>query len=217
MKTAVFCDFDGTIARADVGYQMFHHFSNGKNDELIPDWKAGRLSSKECLRLEAEMVTVTEAEFYQFIEKFEIDEGFQPFSQQCKKSNFEMSIVSDGLDIYIKYLLNRAKINSIPILSNLGRIEGSNMYIDFPFDNGDCEYCGNCKAERIRDYRSKFDEEIKIIFVGDGYSDACATKEADILFAKKDLEQFCIKNNVDYTPYDSFYDVSNELTKLKIL
>ena len=76
MRTAVFCDFDGTITRRDVGYNIFHHFSGGKNDALLPDWKARRMTTRECLLREAAMVKASAEEIYRFIDQFEIDPGF---------------------------------------------------------------------------------------------------------------------------------------------
>ena len=62
MKLALFTDFDGTISKRDVGYSLFHHFSDGKNDLFLPDWKEGRMTTRECLLKEAELVTATKAE-----------------------------------------------------------------------------------------------------------------------------------------------------------
>jgi len=81
-KPILFCDFDGTIASRDVGYNMFRHFSGGRNDALIPGWKSGELSSRDCLRLEAEMVTCTGPEFYEYLDRFTLTEGFAEFEVQ---------------------------------------------------------------------------------------------------------------------------------------
>jgi 2-hydroxy-3-keto-5-methylthiopentenyl-1-phosphate phosphatase len=81
MKTVVFCDFDGTISRRDVGYSLFHHFSKGQNELLLPDWKSGKMSSRECLTREAAMVHASSDEIFAFLEQFEIDPGFVQFEQ----------------------------------------------------------------------------------------------------------------------------------------
>ncbi len=217
MKTAFFVDFDGTISKRDVGYNMFHHFSNGKNDELIPDWKAKKISSRECLTKEAEMISPTTEEFYSYLDTFEIDPTFKEFVSVVRKNEMDIKIVSDGLDLYINYLLSKNRINSIPVISNIGKLENKKLIIEFPNDNKECDYCGNCKGERIKEFRAKHDEKYRIIFVGDGYSDACATKEADLLFAKKDLEHYCIDNRIKYQKYNNFNDVLNNLKIKRIL
>ncbi len=213
IKTAVFCDFDGTITRRDVGYSIFHHFSNGRNDALLPDWKSGKLSSRDCLLQEAAMAPVTEEELFPFLDQFEINPGFPEFVEQCREHDIDLFIVSDGLDLYINYLLQRFHLTSLTVIANHAYIENGHITIEFPHHNKTCRRCGSCKGERIQEYRDKYDVKTRIIFVGDGYSDACATTEADILFAKKDLEAYCRMHNITYRPYDDFFDIIRELER----
>lgn len=213
-KIAVFCDFDGTISRRDVGYNIFHHFSGGKNDALLPDWKAGRMTTRECLLREAAMVDVSEEEMYRFLDGFELNRGFKEFVALCREKGIDLIIVSDGLDFYISYILKRNQLDDLPVIANIGKIEGTHLKIEFPHHNRTCTRCGSCKGERIREYREKVGSKVTVVFVGDGYSDACAVKEADIVFAKKDLEEYCRANNISYYPYDDFFDVARQLDTL---
>ncbi|TPX70160.1 hypothetical protein SpCBS45565_g01946 [Spizellomyces sp. 'palustris'] len=50
-----------------------------------------------------------------------------------------------------------------------------------------------------------------IVFVGDGVSDISAARVADIVFAKKgkDLEKWCIRESVDYIPWEDFRTILN--------
>jgi 2-hydroxy-3-keto-5-methylthiopentenyl-1-phosphate phosphatase len=214
IQTAVFCDFDGTIARRDVGYHLFRHFSGGKNEELIPDWKAGLLSTRDCLVQEAAMVHATKDAIYRFLDQFELDKGFEPFARSCRSQNVDIFIVSDGLDFYINYILERHRMNHFPVLANVGRIENGRIIVEFPYRNLTCQRCGSCKGERIREYKHSHPSANRIVFVGDGYSDACAVKEADIIFAKKDLEKYCLSYDINYYKYDDFHDVAQQMVIL---
>jgi len=60
-------------------------------------------------------------------------------------------------------------------------------------------------------------DRCEVAFVGDGYSDACAAGEADILFAKKDLLQYCQSKNIAYNEFSNFRDVAGCLAKLGFL
>ena len=214
VHTAVFCDFDGTISRRDVGYSIFHHFSNGRNDELLPDWMSGRMSSREILRAEAAMAPLTETELYRYLDGFEIDAGFTPFVERCRRQGIDLQVVSDGCDLYINYLLAKHDLADLPVITNHAYVDDGYLVIEFPHDNKTCTKCGSCKGERIREYREKRDKETRVIFVGDGFSDACATAEADLVFAKKDLERYCHMHNIEFTKYDTFFDVARELENL---
>ncbi len=216
-RTAVFCDFDGTISRRDVGYNIFHHFSGGRNDELLPDWKSGRITSRETLLREAAMSPLTEGELYRFLDTFEIDSGFAPFVERCRAAGFDLYVVSDGLDLYINYLLERHNLAGLPLITNHAFLSDGHIRIEFPHDNVSCDKCGSCKGERIREYRERIGEPAHVVFVGDGFSDACATAEADLVFAKKDLERYCLSNNIDFVGYDDFFDVARHLESLGLL
>lgn len=213
-KLLLFCDFDGTVSRRDVGYNMYHHFSGGRNDELLPDWRSGRMSSRECLTREAAMMHATSEEIIAFVEQFEIDPGFADFVALARKNEIEPIILSDGLDFYIRHILGRNGLGELPIIANIGYLNGSGLTIEFPRTNRACTRCGNCKGEIIEEYREQAGEPVTTVFVGDGYSDTCATRSADILFAKKDLARYCAEHKIPYTKYDTFFDVGRMLTEL---
>lgn len=217
LRTAVFCDFDGTITRRDVGYNLFYHFSKGKNDELIPQWEAGRLSTRDCLLQEAAMVHATEEEIYRFLEQFEFNPGFVEFERLCQASGTDLFVVSDGLDFYIRYLLERNHLEHLHVIANRGKLENGGITVEFTHHNRTCRRCGSCKGERIQEYRSRQPQKACVVFIGDGYSDVCATAEADVVFAKKELEQYCLINDIAFYKYDDFFDVARKMAALGYL
>jgi len=211
LQSAVFCDFDGTVARRDVGYSLFHHFSGGRNDALLPGWKAGRLSTRDCLLKEAEMVRAPAAEILAFLDHFDLDPTFAPFVDHCRALGVPVVIISEGLDIYIKRVLARYGLADLPVISNLGFLENGGLRIEFPHTNHRCTRCGSCKGERIEEYRLACDTPCRVAFVGDGYSDACAARAADLLFAKDDLQQYCEAEKIPYNRFVDFRDVAKVL------
>ncbi|MGH8015089.1 MAG: MtnX-like HAD-IB family phosphatase [Candidatus Zixiibacteriota bacterium] len=213
----IVADFDGTVASRDVGYNFFRHFSGGKNNELLPFWKSGEMTTRECLQREAELVTVDYKEVFPFLDKFELDPGFGELVDLCESQGIPFSIASDGLDFYINYLLKRFDFDHIPRVSNKGVFEGNRLRIEFPYDNRECRSCGSCKAERIEDLKKAHGNGAKVVFIGDGHSDACATRAADIVFAKKDLKVFCENRQLKYHDFENFYDVVKKLTMIGFL
>jgi 2-hydroxy-3-keto-5-methylthiopentenyl-1-phosphate phosphatase len=211
---AVFCDFDGTVARRDVGYNLFHHFSGGRNDALLPDWKAGRLSTRDCLLQEAEMVHAPAEEILAFLDRFDLDPTFAPFVARCRAADVTLKIVSEGLDLYINRVLSRAGLTDLPVISNVGVFENGRLRIEFPYQNRRCRRCGNCKGERIDEYRESLGTPVVVACAGDGYSDACAAHAADLLFAKDDLERYCQRDNISYNRFTDFDDVAEALARM---
>jgi 2,3-diketo-5-methylthio-1-phosphopentane phosphatase len=213
----IFCDFDGTVARRDVGYHIFHHFSGGRTEELIPDWKAGKISSREILEREAAMVTVTPEEVYRFLDGFDLSPGFVEFVEMCRKNSTAPILLSEGMGFYISYLLERHGVSGIDVISNEGKLTGKTIEISFPHTNTNCTRCGSCKGERMAEYKARRSGQFTTVFVGDGMSDVCAVCEADIVFAKKDFERYCQAHKIAYNSFSSFFDVAERLVGLGLL
>ena len=47
----------------------------------------------------------------------------------------------------------------------------------------------------------------EVIFIGDGLSDLCALPQADIIFARGDLLDYCRANKIPAFAYKDFYDI----------
>lgn len=216
MITAIFSDFDGTISKRDVGYNIFHHFSGGRNDAILPDWKSGKMTTRECLNMEAEMVHATKEEILKFIDDFDIDNHFKTFVDKCREADHPLMLLSDGLSFYIEHILGKNGLSHLKFIANVGTLENNSITVSYPYDNKSCKRCGICKGERLRDFKESCKEECRTVFIGDGYSDACAAAEADILFAKKDLKRYCTDKNISFFSYNDFGDVIKELTNLGI-
>ena len=216
MKTAIISDFDGTISKKDVGYTIFHHFSDGKNNELLPDWKSGKMTSREVLLAEAAMVHASPEEITAYVSQFEIDEQFVPFIETCKIEAIPISVVSDGLDFYIRQLFEKYDLNHLQFSSNHASLIENTIKIEFNHTNLRCKRCGICKGEVIQEFKAAQKEPYQVVFIGDGYSDICAAREADFLFAKKDLKKYCLENSIDFYPYNNFNDIHEQLIQLKI-
>jgi 2,3-diketo-5-methylthio-1-phosphopentane phosphatase len=167
--------------------------------------------------MEAEMVNAPAEEILAFLDRFDLDPTFEPFARRCGAAGIPLMIVSEGLDLYIKRVLGRSGLEDLPLICNIGVFEDNGLRIEFPHENRECERCGSCKGERIADYREACEGTCRVVFVGDGYSDACAAREADILFAKDDLERYCLDENISYNKFADFEDVAVKLIELGYL
>jgi 2,3-diketo-5-methylthio-1-phosphopentane phosphatase len=153
------------------------------------------------------MISVTPKEFDEFLKQQTIDSSFVHFVDYCKDNNYPISILSDGMDIYIKPILKWNHLDQLSVYSNELRWDGGDKLVaNFPFFDHTCGHCANCKGYQIRRLRKPNEH---IIFIGDGYSDICGIKEADTIFAKDALSNYCVENKIPYIGYKSFKDVMN--------
>lgn len=219
-KLKIFCDFDGTVTKNDVWVSALGKFIKNKKEFQIicDDYVNNIITSRECNMRELSLVEDFSFErFNSYIDEEQIDDYFRDFLEYCKTNDYEIFLVSEGLDYYIDYILKREKLN-LNFFSNKLITKTANdklvLSCEFPYTDEVCTYCGMSKRNIILNNTNDFDDEISV-FIGDGISDFCASFYADIVFAKKRLASFCWKNNITYYEFKNFNDIIDKLQKLK--
>ncbi|MGB8656796.1 MAG: MtnX-like HAD-IB family phosphatase [Candidatus Zixiibacteriota bacterium] len=203
-KILVAVDFDGTITQQDVGALLFDTFSHKMSRKIVSLWLKGEINSKECLEKECELLEVTKSELKKFARAQKIDEHFSSFVDLCKREKLRLVILSDGLDFYIRLILKESGLDGIPFRSNVLRFEKERPKPEFPHYHRGCGNCGNCKRYHLLSLKRAGQ---KIVYIGDGLSDKCAVREADLVFAKNDLRKFCVKEHIRHFPFRDFEEV----------
>lgn len=204
-KILVFCDFDGTITLSDLGDKVFEHF--GKIEPYNTMLKNKEISIIKywhllCQSLDKELKLSDIAEYAL---NFEIDEYFIKFADYCKNNGIELTILSDGFDIYIDAILKKYNIEHIKYFSNKLKEKDNNIFPIFDFASDGCNcFCASCKRNRMI---HSTDSDAIYVYIGDGYSDFCAAEHSDIIFAKKNLAKFCNENKISHYPFKSFYNI----------
>lgn len=211
-KIRIFCDFDGTIALADVGDGLFKRYAEENCQEAVESWKNGEITAKECLIRECALTRITYETLMQYIHEQEIDPSFVEFVRFCTLHGIPLIILSDGLDIYIEIILERYGLGNLPFYANkINFVAKDRIRPEFPFYDLGCKVCGNCKGYHIRRLRQADDF---IVFIGDGFSDRCGAEESDLIFAKGDLLEYCLQKNLACTPFNDFKDILKGIIKL---
>lgn len=212
----IFIDFDGTITAQDVGDAMFLTFGGPTATGYIADYRSGSLSAQKCFELECEACRGTlKSELDRFLDRQMIDGSFVDFHRFCSARGIPHFILSDGMDYYIERILENNGLSDLPFHSNHLDLTPSGDGVvfnpSFPFSDAECDRCACCKRNIILSLTA--DDDI-IVYVGEGFSDRCPVKYADIVFAKDDLLNYCRQENISYYEYGSFSDVRARLEGL---
>ena len=212
MKHLILCDFDGTVSMRDMGYELLSTFARGNWEEIDQQYSEGKIGSKEAYERIATMCEAVPEEMEAFIvERSLIDPYFGRFHDYCLSRSIDLKIVSDGFDFYIKRLLEHNGLPSIPYFANhLSCKRGTTISIEHPYLSGDCGLCGTCKRAILLAERPFYD---LITYIGNGYSDRCAAGEADRVYAKEVLFEYCVRGGIDCTHFDHFGEVADDLSK----
>lgn len=201
----VFCDFDGTITVKDVNAQFFNTFMIKDNKDILNDWRNGKINAKECLTVECSLVRAQKKEIDKLLDNQIIEPSFFNFLTELDENKIELIIISDGFDFYIQKILKKYNLENIRYYSNkMIFYDNDRVKPEFPYYSPECENCANCKGLHIKKLKS--DNEISV-FVGDGYADRCAIPYTDVIFAKGEFYDYCLKNNIESNYFKNFNDI----------
>jgi 2-hydroxy-3-keto-5-methylthiopentenyl-1-phosphate phosphatase len=210
----VFIDFDGTITKGDVGDLFFEKFAGKVATQTVADYRSGLINAMECFDSEAAACkSLSLKAVDKFLDEQKIDSAFVDFVSFCNQHQdgnraIRTFIVSDGLDYYISRILSNYGLSNIPFYANHAEFNetenGIELHLDYPYTDEECSRCACCKRNLL--LTSSSDEDI-IVYIGEGFSDFCPVKYADIVFAKDELQANCQKENITYYYYKNFQDI----------
>ena len=191
-------DWDGTVSVRDSLVAAIHDLGDPTVYEGSFQEKFG--SYGEALAAEIHTLTVTADEAAAWaVENVEIRAGFHEFVD-----TYSPVIVSSGLPQLIRPVLEREGLEHLEVRSNDAEVRPDGWRVIFR-DEGVCPVCGDrCKRRSLPDGRP-------LVFVGDGWSDRCASLAADRVFARAGLAEYLAEQGVPYEPYDTFFDVAAAL------
>ncbi|MGI6596868.1 MAG: MtnX-like HAD-IB family phosphatase [bacterium] len=210
-KWALVSDFDGTASVKDVGDAIVKKFV-GPNCWADVDRSISRqeLTVKGAYEIVYAKMSVSHQELNDFILQFELDPGFKTAAQLFADRGLPVLILSDGFDYYIDLILKRDGLQWLPRIANELKVDGMKPTPTFPHHGLlNCFHCGNCKTYHLQQLKAK---GYKIAYFGDGHTDRCAAKSADLIFAKDYLAHYLTRNEINFIPFRSYSDA---LPKLK--
>ncbi len=200
---ALFLDFDNTITTVDVLDLIIERYSMTQRWRQWEDeWRAGRISTLECLEKQVSDLRVTPEQLIEFTDGIEIDSAFVPLSSWAMAHNVEISILSDNFTFIVKAMLERRGLRGMWIYANHLTFDHDRPRASFPLTDPSCDRCAHCKAQHIRRVTGR-----PRIFVGDGLSDICPAAAADIVFAKDSLAGHLYSIGSPYRVFQSLADI----------
>lgn len=209
---AVFFDFDNTITAFDVLDSIVENFSVDKKWAVFENaWKKGKIGSKGCLSGQLKSVRVEKKRLDRYLALIKVDPYFKKIIALLKKNGVRPVILSDSFSYFIKSILRNNGIKDIKVYSNKIRLSGGRLIPSFPHQHKDCTICGNCKSNHL--YRNASYDKV-IIYIGDGLSDLCPSKNSDIIFAKGSLKKYLLKEGRPFISFSNLKNVYNFMRRM---
>jgi len=215
MKTAVQCDFDGTITEKDVAYLLLDNFADGDWRQLLRDYIAGKIAVGTFNRKAFAMVKADRQTLIDFTLKsgqVKVRSGFDELLKYCSRKGLKFVIVSNGLNFYIEALLEDMGIKGIEVFAAQSQFSPEGMKV---------KYVGPDGSQMEAGFKEAHTELLKrrgygIVYVGNGISDIYPARQALHVFATGDLLELCRETELECTPFNDFNDVVRFLEALAL-
>ena len=158
-----------------------------------------KLTLHEVISLEFATVKAPLAEVAAWVvENVRVRPGFHELVER-----YDPVIVSSGLPQLILPVLGREGVE-LDVRSNFADPSPDGWRLRFRHQ-GPCPVCGDrCKRRSLPDERP-------LVFVGDGYSDRCASLACERVFARDGLARYLDGEGVPFEPFDTLHDVAAQI------
>lgn len=204
----VFCDFDGTVSVVDTTDHVLNRLAGPEWEALEADWLAGRIDAAACMRGQIALIGGSDEDLDAVLDTVSIDPGFAAFAAWCADRAIPLTIVSDGVDRFIRRVLDRHGLSDLPIVSNeLAGRPGARKLAQPHRREGCAAGAGVCKCEAAA-------APGPMVYIGDGRSDFCVSHRADILFAKGALAEYAAGRGEPHQVFETFHDITATLSGL---
>ena len=221
-RTAIVCDFDDTTAERNVATLLLEAFHTGDGSQGNPHWRdvQKRFADAEITLAEyqevtfSQIATTLEEQATFACDNVSLRPGFCELAAFCTANGVEMAIASHGLDFYVTALLEAAGQGHLPVYAvETGVAPSGQPTFTYRFTKDGCAFApGNCKCSVVERYK---EQGFRVLYAGDGNSDACPARNADFIFARDSLLRVCRTEGLPHAELTDFHVVLDYLRQLE--
>lgn len=206
-------DFDGTISQKDSLKSLFDYFIGPKWRHLDEKIKSKAMSERVALQKMLDLCDFAFQDALNFIlNEISIDPGFADFVAYCRREGIPLMILSSGFTEFILPLLRREGLGDLPVYANsLDQNEDGRWVVIERQSQRLCQTQSHCKCASFK----RLSLGLKSVYIGDGHSDVCVAKTADIIFAKDFLKTSLDREAYVSLPWDNFQDICAQMESLR--
>ncbi|MBM4319001.1 MAG: HAD-IB family phosphatase [Deltaproteobacteria bacterium] len=122
----------------------------------------------------------------------------------CRREGLMLRIASEGLDVYLQPALAAAGLGDVEVSCNRLVVEQGRCRV-VPADGAEpCGRCLSCKGSIVRRAHA---EGLRVAIVGDGASDLCAARQAELVLARGSLQAHCRREGIPFLPWETLEEV----------
>ena len=209
-KLFIACDFDGTITRHDTLHLIVARYGDpGLWQAIEPRLRAGEVTLEQAMQEEFAGVRATPEQVRELVlREAGLRDGFREFVGWTRDRGHRLLVLSSGFRSVIDAVLQRWALGHLEVASHEGEFTPEGCRLTWADRGERCAICGRrCKRH---DVRSRLGGEA-LVLVGDGVSDRCLARMADLVFARAHLARDLTADGVPFLPFEDFHEVRRAL------
>lgn len=206
MSFVVLCDFDGTVVDIDTSVFVLRKFAEAEWRMFDEQFEKGEITLEDCLQKQFSTVRATETQILEEIEQAaSFRKGFKKLLEYCRTHEFPLILVSAGLDFVIKHFFELKHWNSlVEVYAPKAKCTVNGIRFSFPklFHKTSVSF----KDDLVRCYKR---QGKKVVYIGDGFADYHAARNADFSFAIKGskLAELLQRDGTPHKEINDFHEV----------
>ncbi len=211
----IILDFDGTITTRDadavIADSVLGPNAPGFIEPLSADYEQLRLTTAQYFERYLERLQLTPDRFAAEAVRVPLRAGIADLVAWCAAESVDVHVASEGLDVYIEPILAAAGLGHLALSCNVAHphTHGGGYRVDRAPDGESCDHCLTCKGALARRLKAAGQ---KVALVGNGASDLCGARHADLVFARDSLTAHCVRESIAHVDWSTFAEVQQRLT-----
>ena len=215
-RLLVLLDYDGTITTRECNEIVLQRFTGDEWRRFEDAAQKGEIGHAECLDLQVGLLAVPRAAFFDaVVEAAEVAPGVGELLSGVARSGARAVVVSAGFREAIEAVWRRDDLPPVGLyaseLKGTGENGGPPYRVAYSAAFGDCPTCGpgGCMGALVDALREVGEA---VAMFGDGLSDLCPARLADVVFAKSTLARLCETEGIAYHRLDDYGRAWRELS-----
>lgn len=205
-KILIQCDFDGTATKEDISFMLLDAFAKGDWRAINRQYTDGKISVGQFNEMAFGLVETGKKVMLDYIKnKAKLRPGFKDFVKLCEKKGIRLVIVSNGLDFYIRNILESNGLKGLEYHAAESKFYATGLRVRYLGPGGDVVDSG-FKEKYVEHYQK---EGYQVIYIGNGTSDLSPARNCYKIFATESLLKNCKRNNIRCIPFASFIEINS--------
>ena len=205
------CDFDGTLSVGDISFLILEKYAEGDWRAVLKDYQEGNIPVGDFNNRAFAMVKKDRHTLEKLVrDEGQLRPGLHELVNYCQLHDITVTVVSNGLDFYIKTLLDH---------NGYGHLDITAARTVFTPAGLDARYYDHHGRELLSEFKESYTRKFisqgyRVYYAGNGPSDIPASRLTAHTFATESLLDYYQREKLPHTPFDDLTDIVKGLATL---